>query len=252
MLGNNETGVLQPVREAAAVCRQYGVRLHTDAIQCVGKITVHFRDLGVDALSVSAHKFHGPAGIGALLMRHGVALQPILFGGFQQTGIRPGTEPVTLAVGMHRALQLWQSEGESRTTKLRLIRDTFESELERSCPDVIFHGDAVERLPHTSCVAFPGIDRQALVMALDMAQLACSTGSACASGSSEPSPVLQAMNLAPELIGSSLRFSFSLFTTLSEVRDAVQRISQVVNDLRQPRKSASGSATPPKHAVKPI
>ncbi len=252
MLGNNETGVLQPVAEAASICHRFGILIHTDAVQCIGKIRVHFAELGVDALTVSAHKFHGPIGIGALIVKHGVPIDPILFGGFQQASERPGTESVALAVGMHRALQLWQRDGDERTNHLRQLRDTLEQTLRHAFPDLVINGEAASRLPHTSNIAFPGLDRQALVMALDMVEIACSTGSACASGSSEPSPVLLAMDLSSEIINASIRLSLSGFTTPAEVVDAAQRISRVVNDLRQRRKSTVVSATPPKSPVTPV
>jgi cysteine desulfurase len=252
MLGNNETGVLQPVRQAVALCRPRGIRTHTDAVQCVAKIPVHFGELGVDAMTVSAHKFHGPVGIGALVVRRGVSLEPLLVGGFQQSGVRPGTESVALVVGMQRALQLWHSAQEQRTLQLNHLRDLFERTLLESCPDLVINGAAADRLPHTSNIAFLGLDRQALVMALDLAHIACSTGSACASGSSELSPVLLAMQVSSAVSGSSIRFSFSDLNTSSEVLEAARRISQLVNDLRPKRKSASSTATPPISPVTPV
>lgn len=267
MLGNNETGVLQPVSNAVAACRQHidavgqpdsrnkrpvGHLVHTDAVQCAGKIPVHFRELGVDAMSISAHKFHGPIGVGALLVRHGVTLDPILFGGVQQGSLRPGTESVPLAVGMYRALQIWQREDHERTRHLLQLRDALEQELRRACPEIVVNGGETARLPHTSNVAFRGLDRQALVMALDMAGVACSTGSACASGSSEPSPVLLAMGLADDVVASSIRLSVSAFNTLAEVLEAAHRISRVVNDLRHLRKASQATATPPKVESSPV
>lgn len=252
MLGNNETGVLQPVAEAAGLCRQRGVLIHTDAVQCAGKVEVHFQNLGVDALTVSAHKFHGPTGIGVLLVKHGLAVDPLIFGGFQQAGIRPGTESVPLAVGMHCALQLWQGDRHARLAHLSQLRETFERTLQSNCPDIVIHGGTVSRLPHTSNIAFLGLDRQALMMAFDMAKIACSTGSACASGSSDLSPVLLAMGLPDEIAGASIRFSLSLFTTTSEVLEGAQRISEIVKDLRQGIKSPAKPAAPPKSWVAPV
>jgi cysteine desulfurase len=252
MLGNNETGVLQPVGEAAELCRQRGVLIHTDAVQCAGKVEVDFQNLGVDALTISAHKFHGPAGMGVLLVKHGVTLDPLTFGGFQQAGIRPGTESVPLAVGMYHALQLWQQSRHERTTQLSHLRETFEQALKSNCPDIVIHGNAVSRLPHTTNIAFLGLDRQALMMAFDMANIACSTGSACASGSSDVSPVLLAMGLPAEIAGASIRFSLSLFTETAEVLEGAQRISEIVKDLRQGIKSLVMPAAPPKSWVAPV
>lgn len=244
MLANNETGVLQPVEQIARICQDRSVRVHTDAVQAVGKIPVHFQALGVDALTFSAHKFHGPVGIGGLLIRHGLQLQPMLFGGFQQAGFRPGTEPVALVVGMLKALQIWRAEGNERQRRMEELRDTLENLLRDGCPEMVVNGHNAARVPHTLNVAFPGLDRQAFVMALDMAGLACSSGSACASGSSEPSPVLQAMGLPSEVVESSIRLSLSAFTTTAEVTQAARCILGVINSLRHGNRAQRGSVPP--------
>jgi cysteine desulfurase len=243
MLGNNETGVLQPVEQAARLCAMRGVPLHTDAVQAAGKVAVDFRGLGAAAMSVSAHKFHGPPGIGALAVRHGVSLAPVLYGGFQQEGLRPGTEPVALIVGFHAALDLWHREQAAVEARLRALREKFESSLLAACPELVVNGATAPRLPHTSNVAFPGLDRQALLMALDLAGVACSTGSACASGSSEPSPTLVAMGCEKAIFEGSLRFSFGALTSDEDVDEAVRRILLVYNDLRAGRSSRKMPAT---------
>jgi cysteine desulfurase len=184
-------------------------------------------------MSFAAHKFHGPLGIGALVVRHGVELSPQLFGGFQQAGLRPGTESIALAVGMLTALELWQANQDARRVRLTALRDEFEGTIRAGWPEAIVLGAASPRLPHTSNIAFIGLDRQALFIALDQAGVACSTGSACASGSSEPSPALVAMSLADALISSALRFSFGATTTAAEVAESSRRILQVCNDLRR-------------------
>jgi cysteine desulfurase len=236
MLANNETGVVQPIADLAQICNEHHIPLHTDAAQAAGKIPVNFRDLKVVSMSVAAHKFHGPTGIGALVVRHGIELAPQLFGGFQQFGMRPGTESVALAVGMSRALELWNREAAIRDARMRNLRDGFEQSIVAGWPAAVVIGAAAERLPHTSHIAFVGIDRQALFMALDQAKVACSTGSACASGSSEPSPVLVAMGCQPAIVASALRFSCGATTTASEVDQAVHRILACCNDLgRQKR-----------------
>jgi cysteine desulfurase len=232
MLGNNETGVLQPVAELAVMCRQAGVPLHTDAVQVVGKLPVHFRSLDVSAMSLSAHKFHGPLGIGALVVRPEVPLEPIFFGGHQQQAIRPGTEPVPLAVGMFQALEVWHREADQRRRHLGSLRDQLETLLRAAEPDLVVNGAAAKRLPHTTNISFPGLERQALLMALDQVGVACSTGSACASGSTEPSPVLLAMGASQPIIHSSLRISVGATTTANDVARAAHRILQVVKDLR--------------------
>jgi len=236
MLANNETGVLQPVELLAAAARDRGVPLHTDASQAVGKVPVDFRRLGVTALSCAAHKFHGPRGIGALLVRGDVAIEPLHWGGFHQHGLRPGTECVALAVGMHVALASFHREQAARCQRISLLRDRFEAAIRAAWPNIVIHGAAaagpagasVERLPGTSNISFPGFDRQALQMALDMAGVACSTGSACASGSREPSPTLLAMGLDESLAQSSLRFSLGATTTEAEIDGASKRILGVL------------------------
>ena len=233
MLANNETGVLQPIQELAAICREAGVLLHTDATQAVGKIPVNFQELGVDGLTCTAHKLHGPRGIGVLLHKNGVKLAPLWQGGFQQAGLRPGTEDVALAVGLQSALQFAAQEGSERAVRLREMRDLLETSLLEGWPDAVIHGQSADRLPHTTCISLPPLDRQALVMALDLAGVCCSTGSACASGSSEPSPVLLAMGVPEPLIRSAIRLSLGCLNTVAEVQQAAQRILMVSNDLRQ-------------------
>jgi cysteine desulfurase len=232
MLGNHETGVLQPVSELAPICRDLRVPLHTDAVQVAGKLPIEFRRLGVSAMTVAAHKFQGPVGIGALILRHGVPVEPILFGGHQQEGLRPGTEPVALAVGMGTALELWHQEHEAHARRLTALRERFETGLKAGFPALVVHGAGTERLPHTSSIAFPGLDAQVLLVALDTAGVACSVGSACSSGSTELSPTLRAMQLPHEIVASSLRFSLGATTTEAEIDEAVRRILHVVGQLQ--------------------
>ncbi len=273
MLGNNETGVLQPVAEVVAAVRRrleycqaaaggstpssshetdkaYDRRqnshsgrlpqaappkilVHIDAVQVVGKLPVNFTELGVDALTFSGHKFHGPKGIGGLIVRQGVELRPRQFGGFQQAGKRPGTETVSLAVGMHVALQNWQREANARAQRLADLRDRFEAGLRAAGLNIVVHGSGAARLPHTSNISFLGHNRQSLLIALDLAGIACSTGSACASGSTDPSPTLLAMGVEEADWESALRFSFGCFTEPAQVAEAVRRISKVVKDLEK-------------------
>ncbi|WP_442483508.1 cysteine desulfurase family protein [Aeoliella sp. SH292] len=233
MLGNNETGVLQPIAELAGLAAARGAALHTDAVQAVGKIDVQFGELGATTLSFTAHKFHGPLGIGGLLVKGDTQLSPQLFGGFQQAGLRPGTESVPLVVGMLTALELWHAERQERYQHLASLRDQFELQICADLPYARVVGQGAERLPHTSNIAFVGLDRQALFVALDMAGVACSTGSACASGSSEPSPVLMAMGCEEGVIRGSLRFSFGRFSTPQEVADGARRILLACKNLER-------------------
>jgi cysteine desulfurase len=231
--GNHETGVLQPIAELARICNDAEVFFHTDAVQAAGKITVDFRASGAAAMSIAAHKFQGPLGIGALILRHDVPVTPLQFGGHQQYGIRPGTESVALAVGMLTALELWQKEQQAHRNRMESLRDRFERGLKAAVPKIIVHGEAVDRLPQTSNVAFPGLDGQILLIALDTAGVACSAGSACSSGSSELSPTLRAMGLPNDIVAGSLRFSLGATTTESEIDEAVGRISNVCLEINK-------------------
>ncbi len=239
MLANNETGVIQGVTEAARICQEVGVPLHCDAVQAVGKIPVDFRQLGVTGMTVTAHKLHGPRGIGGLLVRQGVELQPILFGGIQQLGQRPGTEDVTLGVGFASAVELATDELDERRRRMTELRDQFERTILSEVPGAVLIGAGAQRTPHASNLAFPAVEslpainRQALMMAADAAEVAISTGSACTSGSSEPSHVLAAMGCEEGVIESSIRVSLSSLTTASEVDLGSRRIIKAVKHLRQ-------------------
>ncbi|NOY41029.1 MAG: cysteine desulfurase [Planctomycetes bacterium] len=229
MLANNETGVLQPIAEAAALCAERGVLLHTDAAQVVGKLPVDFAGWNLAMLSSAAHKFHGPCGIGVLVVRDDVAIRPTTFGGHQQSDIRPGTEPIALAIGMRTALECWHQEAESRRSRIAEMRDQLEKALLGELATAVVIGQGAERLPNTANIAFIGFDRQALVMALDLAGVACSTGSACASGSSEPSPTLVAMGLEKDVIGGSIRLSLGATTTKADIEESIRRILPVLH-----------------------
>ena len=232
MLANNETGVIQPVQKAAEICRKQNVMIHSDAVQAVAKLDVDFRQLGVDAMSFTAHKFHGPRGIGGLLIRHGVPLQPILFGGFQQMALRPGTEDVALAVGMAQALEVFKADQTARYDHLLSLRIKLEKDLLANFDDMVINGGEADRTPHTLNISFPGIDRQSFLLAADMAKLAVSTGSACASGSSELSPVLLAMGLEKEVIEGSIRISLGATNTATEIKETCSRICRIISDLK--------------------
>ena len=229
MLANNETGAIQPVAEMASQCANAGVLIHTDAIQAVGKIPVDFRSLGVDALSFTAHKFAGPRCIGGLLLKHGCVPEPMLSGGFQQTAIRPGTEDVCLAVGMASAMEKFVANGLAHSQSLLEMRDQLQSLITQQFPSAVINSADADRTPQTLNLAFPGINRQSFLMSADLAGLAISTGSACASGSSDPSPVLIAMGLDPAVVDSSIRISFGYSNTDAEVDDAFKRIMAIVD-----------------------
>jgi cysteine desulfurase len=236
MLANNETGVVQPVKEIAERSAALGVPLHVDAAQMAGKLPVDFRGLGATSMAVAAHKFHGPVGIGALVVSDELKLRGVLYGGSQQGGLRPGTESVALAAGAFVALRTWQRDAEARTARIAGLRDRLEQGLrELYCGEVVVNGAAAPRLPNTANVALVGLDRQALLMAFDQAGIACSTGSACASGSSEPSRVLAAMGCSKAVLTGSLRFSLGATTTEAEIDEALARIAGVCGKLLERR-----------------
>lgn len=234
MLANHETGVVQPLAQLSDCCRAAGVPLHADAVQAVGKMPVDFRRLGVDAMTVSAHKLGGPAGVGALLLSGRVArqLRPRLFGGRQQYQLRPGTEAIPLAVGMATALRLWHDEREQLAHRMGQLRARFEAGLRGLWPEVVIHGESAPRLPGTCNAGFPPLDGQQLLVALYAAGVACSIGSACSSGAAELSPTLRAMGLPSEMVRASIRFSLGATTTEADVDEALRRIAAALGRMR--------------------
>ena len=231
MLANNETGVLQPVARAAAMCHKSGVLIHTDAVQVLGKSELNFANLDVDAMTITSHKLHGPTGIGALVVRHGVQLVPQTLGGFQQLGLRPGTEMPVLSGGFEVAVANSKTHLVHREATMKRLRDSLQQKIEAAIPTAIAVGAQSARLPHTLSIAFLGVDRQALQLALDMSGIACSTGSACASGSSQPSHVLEAMRLDPSIIRGGIRFSLSAETLDQEIDQVVESLTAIVSRL---------------------
>jgi cysteine desulfurase len=232
MLANNEVGTIEPIAELVDLVDERAA-FHCDAVQAAGRIPVSFRDLKVTTLAISAHKFHGPKGVGALLARRKTKLRPRFMGGHQQQGRRPGTEPVALAVGLATALELWQREQGERTARVRSLRRQLLEVLEAAADPVILNGPRETGVPHTVNLSFPGCRADSLLMNLDLAGVACSTGSACSSGSLLPSPVLQAMNAPKEVLHSAMRFSLSPLLTENQVREAARRVTEVVGRLRR-------------------
>ncbi len=233
ILAHNETGVLQDLEPLSGACRERGIPLHVDAVQAVGKIPVDFHQLGAASLALGAHKFHGPRGIGALLLRDGCRLAPFEYGGHQEAGRRPGTEVVALAAGMARALESWNADRDARTERIAALRDRLQHGLEQHAGPTLVNGHADHRLPNTLNIAFPGLDGEAILVALDLEQVACSLGSTCSSGSAEPAPALVAMGRTEEIYKASVRFSVGLENTEAEIDDAVERIAGVVRRLRE-------------------
>jgi len=233
MLANNEVGTVQPIREIAGILRRRGILFHTDAVQAVGKIPVNVRELGVDMLSLTAHKFYGPKGVGALYVREGVEIAPLFFGGHQEGALRPGTQNVPGIVGLAAALRLACQEMEEESARLRRLRDLLEQSIIERIPDVHINGHPDKRLAHISNVSFAGLDGEALLLALDMQGIAVSTGSACTAGSTEPSHVLRAMGVDPLLARGSIRFSLGRDNTEEDIRFLIEVLVPAVSRLRQ-------------------
>jgi cysteine desulfurase len=242
ILAHNETGVVQDVGPLSERCRARGIPLHLDGVQAVGKMPVDFHALGATALSLGGHKFHGPRGIGALLLQEDARLRPRQLGGHQEADRRAGTEPVALAVGMAVALERWHADQTDRDARVRNLRDRLERGLLCACAPAVVNGSQAQRLTNTLNIAFPEVEGDALFVALDLAGIACSLGSTCASGSTEPSPALVAMGCPPEVVASSVRFSLSFENTVEEIHEAVVRIARVVSRLRAP---SNGESRPP-------
>lgn len=241
LLAHNETGVLQEVAPLVQLSREHRVPIHIDAVQAIGKIPVHFHQLGVTALSAGGHKFSGPRGVGLLLLRDGVRLLPQLVGGHQETDRRAGTEPVALIAGMALAVERAVQQVEERARHMRQLRDRLQTGLLHLEPSGVVLGDEQHRLPNTLCIAFPGFDGDSLLVALDLEGVCCSMGSACSSGSSEPAPILLAMQVPPEQYRAALRFSVGMSNTVAEIDAALPRIQAVLDRARNRSAASTGT-----------
>lgn len=233
MWANNEIGTLQPVERLAALCAEADVCFHSDAIQALGKVEVRMDRVPVALLSMSAHKIGGPKGVGALFIRRGTALEPLVYGGGQEKGVRAGTEDVAGAVGLGVAAELAVRDLETTMARVRTLRDRLQEGLRERVPDLVVSGGGAERIPSTLNVSFPGADPEALLLTLDLEGIAVSSGSACSSGAVDPSHVLTAMGVPPELAGPSLRFSLGRETTDEEIDRVLQALPPMVERLRR-------------------
>ncbi len=232
MHANNETGVLQPIREAAEIAHAKGAVFHTDAVQSAGKIHIDVKEMDIDMLSMSAHKINALKGVGALYIRKGVEVEPLTFGGSHERGIRPGTENIAGIVGFAAALEIQVREREEKTARLSALRDRLEKEIEKRIPNVLFNGRTAERLPGTTNISFPNVDGEALLFSLDIEGIAVSTGSACTSGEIEPSHVLVAMGIPPNVAQSSLRFSLGYGNTDEDIDHVIAVLPRIVDRLK--------------------
>ena len=230
MMANNEVGTIQPIAELCAIAHERGATFHTDAVQAVGKIDVHVGDLGVDLLSMSAHKLHGPKGIGALYVRKGVALEPLIHGGKQEGGLRAGTENVPAIAGFGKAAELGRQAVRDANT-IATLRDRLEAGIRTMIPNAVLNGHATERLPNTLNLTLPDLRGESLVVALDQHGISLSSGSACKSGSPEPTHVLLAMGRSEAEAHCAIRLSLSHLTTAAEVDATVHALGQVLEEM---------------------
>jgi cysteine desulfurase len=234
MHANHEVGTIQPVEEIAEIARNHAVLFQTDAIQSLGKIPVDVKTLGVDLMSISAHKIYGPKGVGALYVRKGIELEPLLHGGHHEMNRRAGTENVTGIVGFGKAAELSETELKHRSElrAMEALRDYFLQKLQRGIHDVRLNGHPIKRLPNTLNVSFEGVSGESLAINLDLCGIAVSTGSACTSGAIQPSHVLQAMGVPLATAQSSLRFSLGRDTNPEEIDLTVKILQRIVDRLR--------------------
>jgi len=233
MWANNETGVLFPIEEIASLCKKKGVLFHTDAVQTPGKIDLrHVAKSDIDFLSLSGHKLHAPKGVGVLYVKKRTKVVPYVIGGGQERGKRGGTENVASIVGLGRAAELALERLSEEQTRVRALRDLFEESLLQRLPHLYINGKCDQRLPNTSNIAFDFVEAEAILMRLDRAGICASSGSACTTGSLDPSHVLSAMGLTPARARSCVRFSFSHYTTEADVEYALKVIPPMIEELR--------------------
>lgn len=233
MAANNETGVLMPVRECADIAHSAGALFHTDAVQAAGKIGLDAEGDGIDLLSMSAHKIHGPKGIGALYVRPGLELPAFVHGGHHEAGMRAGTYNVPGIAGLAEAARLALEEIGPGTAAIEALRDRLENGMKASCPGVSIAGALAPRLPNTTTALFSGVESEAILTLLDMRGISVSSGSACSTGSKDPSHVLRAMNVDRNLANSAVRFSLSRFNTAHEIDYTLEVLADVIARLRR-------------------
>jgi len=240
MHANNEIGTIQPIRELAAIAHEHGAVMHTDAVQSAGKVAVDVRAFGVDLLSLSAHKFNGPKGAGALWIKRGTRIQPILTGGRHERNRRAGTENVPAIAGLGAAARLAAGKLAAHDDQIGALRDRLEEGILRNVAGTVVNGARTPRVPNTTNISFDRVEAESLLIALDLEGIAVSTGSACSSGSLEPSHVLRAMGLPAHRTQNSLRFSLGMFSTEQEVDRVVQVLPQLVEKLRSLTRKSHG------------
>ncbi len=232
MWANNETGVIFPVEEAAATAREKGILFHTDAVQTVGKIPVNMKENAIDMLSLSGHKLHAPKGIGVLYVRKGTPFSPFLIGGHQEKGRRGGTENTPSIIGLGKASELAAQNLETENTRVRHLRDKLEDALLKLVPFCRVNGNRSARLPNTTNISFEFIEGEGILLLLDQFGICASSGSACTSGSLQPSHVLRAMGVPFTMAHGSIRFSLSVYTTGEEIDAVIEKLPPIIERLR--------------------
>lgn len=233
MYANNETGTIFPIPEIAALCKARGVLLHTDAVQAVGKVAIDLEKLPVDMLVLSGHKLHAPKGVGVLYVRKGTPFRPFLIGGHQEHGRRAGTENTAGIIGLAKALELSTAHIEEENSRVRTLRDRLEQGLLATIPNSQVNGDTEHRLPNTSSIAFKFVEGEAILLMLDQYGICASSGSACTSGSLEPSHVLRAMGVPFTFAHGSIRFSLSRYTTDADIDLVLDKLPGIIETLRK-------------------
>jgi len=232
MWANNETGVIFPVEEAARMAKEQEILFHTDAVQIAGKVPVRMRESAVDMLSLSGHKLHAPKGVGVLYVRKGTKFTPYLIGGHQERGRRGGTENTPGIVGLGKACELAEANLERENTEVRRLRDKLESELTARVPNSKVNGGGAERLPNTASISFEFIEGESILLMMDELGICASSGSACTSGSLQPSHVLRAMGVPFTMAHGSIRFSLSVYNTEEEIDFVIEELPPIVERLR--------------------
>jgi cysteine desulfurase len=232
MWANNETGVIFPVEEIARKVKARGIVFHTDAVQAVGKVPIHLQGTEIDMLSLSGHKLHAPKGVGALYVRKGTKFAPFLLGGHQEKGRRAGTENVASIIGLGKASEFTAAHMQEENTRVKFLRDKLETELTRRIPNSIINGDLEHRLPNTTSIAFEFVEGESILLLMDEFGICASSGSACTSGSLEPSHVLRAMGVPFTAAHGTIRFSLSIFNTEEEVDFIAQKLPPIIERLR--------------------
>ncbi|MDH4223722.1 MAG: cysteine desulfurase NifS [candidate division Zixibacteria bacterium] len=233
MHANNEMGTIEPVEELSRIARETGIYFHTDAVQSIGKIQIDVQKLGVDLLSLSGHKFYGPKGVGVLYIRRGVRLTPLSHGGHHEKARRAGTENIPGIVGLAKAIEIAQRDMEKEESRIRLLSDRFFDKVMQRIPDVFMNGHPERRVPNILNLSFKGVEGESIILNLDLKGIAVASGSACTSGSLEPSHVLSAMGVPPDLAQSSIRFSFGRSNTEEDVDYVAEVLPEIISKLRK-------------------